>query len=68
MEELIHTALTANEFGPKPAFNASEGAAWVFGIVLQTATFKIYGRIQGSMGSHANALITAAHGALGVPK
>lgn len=40
--------------------------AAVLGIVLQTATFKIYGRLPGTLKSRADALVTACNGAIGV--
>jgi hypothetical protein len=39
--------------------SAQEATAWLFGIVLQTATFHIYGRLSGPMMRRADALSRA---------
>lgn len=46
--------------------DATEATAWVMGIVLQTATFKIYGRLTGPMSARASSLAGACLDALGV--
>lgn len=48
--------------------SAPQATAWVFGIVLQTATFKIYGRLSGPMLTHADALSRACLAVLGLAK
>ena len=45
--------------------DATAATAAVFGIVLQTATFKIYGRLSGSMCARADALVTVCQNAIG---
>ena len=46
--------------------DATEATAWVMGIVLQSATFKIYGRLDGNMTTRAPSLSGACLDALGV--
>jgi len=63
---VIQAGIDAGELDPQGSYNAIEATAWVFGIVLQTATFKIYQRIDGKMRKQANALIKACSGAIGL--
>ena len=46
--------------------DASAATAAVLGIVLQTATFKIYDRLPGPMHARADALVAACQGAVGM--
>ena len=64
VEGVIDAGIQAGEVGYTDAVAAT---AAVFGIVLQTATFKIYDRLPGSMKSRADALVAACHGAIAVP-
>lgn len=63
VEDVIAAGIEAGDVG---VADATAATACVFGIVLQTATFKIYGRLPGSMKSRADALVKACHGAIGV--
>ena len=53
--------------GEIPARNPDLATAMVMGIILQTATFKVYGRIQESLGALAGTLAQACWKTLGVP-
>ena len=53
--------------GDIPAGNPDLATAMVMGIILQTATFKVYGRIQQSLGELAGTLAAACWKILGVP-
>jgi AcrR family transcriptional regulator len=53
--------------GEIPAGNPDLATAMVMGIILQTATFKVYGRIQESLGALAGTLAQACWKTLCVP-
>jgi hypothetical protein len=57
VEATVADAVGAGELGP---IAPAEGAAIVMGVVLQTATFHLYGRIAGPLSPRAPALATAA--------
>lgn len=61
---VVQAGLESGELKSKNTYSAHEATAWIFGIVLQTATFKIYDRIEGSMTSRSKALVKACLGAL----
>jgi len=63
---VIQQGLDQEEFKAPPFQDAMEATAWVFGIVLETATFKIYNRLTGSMYARADGLVKACNGALGL--
>ncbi len=46
--------------------DATAATAAIFGIVLQTATFKIYDRLSGPMTARADALVRACQNAVGI--
>lgn len=60
---VIEAGIATGEVGYK---DATAATAAIFGIVLQTATFKIYDRLEGSMVSRADALVRACQNAIGV--
>jgi AcrR family transcriptional regulator len=57
IEGVVRDAVTAGEIAP---VDAAAGAAAILGVVLQTATFHIYGRLCGPLSSRAAALSAAA--------
>lgn len=63
VEAVIAQGIEAGEvhYADAPAATAA-----VMGIVLQTATFKIYGRLNGTMAARAEALVTACQNAIAV--
>ncbi len=63
VQSVIQAGIDAGEVGVE---DAAQATAWVFGIVLQCATFHIYGRLSGSMTERANALAGACLDALGL--
>jgi len=63
VEEVIKAGIKAGEVGYR---DSAAATAAVFGIVLQTATFKIYGRLRGTMSARATALAQACQNAIGV--
>ncbi|HEY9078726.1 TetR/AcrR family transcriptional regulator [Magnetovibrio sp.] len=63
VQNVIQTGIDAGEVGHA---DATEATAWVFGIVLQTATFQIYGRLPGPLSPRADALAGACLDALGL--
>lgn len=65
VERVIGAGILAGEIAYK---DATAATAAVLGIVLQTATFKIYGRLSGPMSTRADALVTACLGALGADR
>jgi hypothetical protein len=55
--DLVSDAIAKNQLKPvDPAL----GAAVIMGVILQSATFHIYGRLGGSLGARAPALARAA--------
>jgi len=63
VQNVIQAGIDAGEIGHP---HAAEATAWVFGIVLQSATFQVYGRLAGPMSVRANALSGACLDALGL--
>jgi len=63
VQSVIQAGIDAGEVGHA---NAAEATAWVFGIVLQSATFQIYDRLSGPMSARARALSGACLDALGL--
>jgi len=63
VERVIRGGIDAGEIA---AQDAAQATASVLGIVLQTATFHIYGRLTGPMRGRADALGRACLGALGI--
>jgi len=63
VEDVVQAGIDAGEVGYK---DATAATACVFGIVLQTATFKIYGRLGGTLKSRAIDLATACRNAIGL--
>ncbi|MEG3617098.1 TetR/AcrR family transcriptional regulator [Magnetovibrio sp. PR-2] len=59
---VLQAGIDQGETLPDP----TEGTAWVMGIVLQTATFKIYGRLSGPLSARASSLAGACLDALGI--
>lgn len=57
----VADAIAAGELAP---IDPALGAAVVMGVVLQTATFHLYGRIKGTLAARADALARAAVAAL----
>jgi len=57
IERAVADAVAAGEIGP---VDVTLGAAAIMGVVLQTATFHIYGRLAGSLSPRAPALARAA--------
>ena len=62
VERVIQTGIQAGEVTYK---DAPAATAAVLGIVLQTATFKIYDRLSGKLHSRADALVMACQKAIG---
>jgi len=60
---VIQAGIDAGDIGHA---DAAEATAWLFGIVLQTATFQIYGRLPGPLTPRADALAGACLDALGL--
>lgn len=63
VERVINAGVKAGEVAFK---DATAATAAVFGIVLQTTTFKIYDRLQGPMSKRADALVKTCQNAIGV--
>lgn len=63
IERVIAQGILDGEIAYK---DAPAATAAVLGIVLQSATFHIYGRLHGPMGARADQLVIACLGALGV--
>jgi len=63
VQGVIQAGIDAGDVGHP---DAAEAAAWVFGIVLQTATFQVYGRLPGPMSPRSGALAGACLDALGL--
>ena len=61
VEAVIGKGIRLGEVGYK---DAPAATAAVLGIVLQTATFKIYGRLNGSMTQRGETLVTATRNAI----
>ena len=61
--DVIEAGIRSGEVGYT---DADAATAAVLGIVLQTATFNIYGRLGGSLKSRADALVAACNGAIGL--
>jgi len=57
----------AVERGELPRRDPSLLTAWVFGLVLQTATFAVYGRIEPPLGPLADEIAAAVWHAVGMP-
>lgn len=55
--DLVGDAIANNQLKP---VNPALGAAVIIGVILQSATFHIYGRLGGSLGARAPALARAA--------
>jgi AcrR family transcriptional regulator len=55
--DLVSDAVAKNQLKP---IDPAMGAAVIMGVVLQAATFHIYGRLAGSLGARAPALASAA--------
>ena len=55
--DLVGDAIANNQLKP---VNPALGAAVIMGVILQSATFHIYGRLGGSLGARAPALARAA--------
>ncbi len=62
VDTLQHTIAVAMECGDIPARDPALVAAMVVGIVVQTATFVLYGRIKATMSELADALVFACEG------
>ncbi len=56
VQDVIQAGIEAGEISSP---SAPEATAWVFGIVLQSATFHIYGRLDGTMSARADGLCRA---------
>lgn len=65
VERVINAGVKAGEVAFK---DATAATAAVFGIVLQTTTFKIYDRLQGPMSKRADALVKTCQNAIGVDR
>ena len=65
VEGVISAGIKAGEVSFK---DATAATAAVFGIVLQTTTFKIYNRLQGSMSKRADTLVETCQNAIGVDR
>lgn len=63
VERVINAGVKAGDVAFK---DATAATAAVFGIVLQTTTFKIYDRLQGPMSKRADALVKTCQNAIGV--
>lgn len=63
VQNVIQAGIDAGQVGHG---HAAEATAWVFGIVLQSATFQIYDRLEGPMTARADALSGACLDALGL--
>ncbi len=61
MELLQRTLQDAVNSGQIPPGNAVLITAMIVGVVVQTATFLLYGRLPGTMQDHADALVQACH-------
>ena len=66
IETVMKVIRTGIEQGAILHQDATEATAWVMGIVLQSATFKIYGRLPGPMAARAPSISGACLDALGV--
>jgi AcrR family transcriptional regulator len=55
--DLVRDAVAKNRLNP---LDPALGAAVIMGVILQSATFHIYGRLSGSLGTRAPALARAA--------
>lgn len=64
VQAVIQRGIDAGEIG---GVTAQEATAWLFGIVLQTATFYIYGRLSGPMMRRTDALSRACLAVLALP-
>ncbi|OEJ66530.1 TetR/AcrR family transcriptional regulator [Magnetovibrio blakemorei] len=64
VQGVLQGGIEAGEIG---GASAQEATAWLFGIVLQTATFHIYGRLSGPMTKRADALSQACLAVLALP-
>ncbi|MBV6633452.1 MAG: TetR/AcrR family transcriptional regulator [Alphaproteobacteria bacterium] len=62
MSDIIADAMQAGEI---PEQDVNLATAFVLGIVMQPATFHVYGRLGGKMVDHVPALANAAYNALG---
>ena len=66
LRDMIQDGLDAGEIKAAHVVDATEATAWILGILLQTATFKTYGRLTGPMTARADALVGACQSVLGV--
>src|SRR6202035_2229024 len=57
VEDVVRQAAASGEIAP---VDATAAAAAILGVVLQTATFHVYGRLRGSLSGRAPALSAAA--------
>jgi len=67
VEIVVRLIRAAMEAGEIPAGNAELTAAAVIGMVVQPATFLLYGRIGGTLSAHADAIIGMCLRAATVP-
>lgn len=65
VEGVISAGIKAGDIAFK---DAPAATAAVFGIVLQTTTFKIYDRLQGPMSKRADTLVVTCQNAIGVDR
>ena len=66
VRDVIQDGLDAGEIKAAHVADATEATAWILGILLQTATFKTYGRLTGPMTARSGALVGACLSVLGV--
>ncbi|MBL4747630.1 MAG: hypothetical protein JKY17_02210 [Magnetovibrio sp.] len=66
VKRAIQAGLDCGELDNTRSYSAREATAWVFGIVLQTVTFRIDEHIQGPLSAQADALVAVYNGALGL--